>query len=251
MKRIYLLVLIVTSIMSCKNQQEVTQREEWITEPISGWPFIALTNTIQFQDTTYKDLANSFLIDTGYDTLAVTCKHLFLVFENNGLNSIDLGDNFKKWTIYPKGVPENNIVLGNLLNKDNKEIIGAFNTLKIRDWIVFDVSSTINEGFFPLKMRSKPIYKNDIVYSVGWAHNQSTKLPSLIKMKIYENTGGNYYYTTTITKDVDPGGRSGSPVIDSNGHLVGIISGAEGNMGVVGSISYLKETFKKYGIEYK
>jgi len=250
MKRIYLLIWIVTSIIGCKNQQEVTQREEWIKEPISKWPFIALTNTIQFQDTTYKDLANSFLIDTGNDTLAVTCKHIFLVFKNHGLNSIDLGENFKEWIIYPKGAPENNIVLGNLINKDNKEIIGAFNTLKNRDWIVFDVNSINNEGFFPLKLRSKPIYKNDIVYSVGWAHHQSTKLPSLVKMKIYENTG-NYYYTTTITKDVDPVGRSGSPVIDSNGHLVGIISGGEGNMGVVGSISYLKETLKKHGIAYK
>ncbi len=250
MKRTYLLILIVTTVICCKNQKEVTQREEWITEPISEWPFIALTNTIQFQDTTYKDLANSFLIDTGYDTLAVTCKHLFLVFKNNGLNSIDLGGNFKEWIIYPKGVPEEYVSLGDLLNKDNKEIIGAFNTLKSRDWIIFDINSINTDDIFPLKLRSKPIYKNDIVYSVGWAHNQSTKLPSLIKMKIYENTG-NFYYTTTITKDVDPGGRSGSPVIDSNGHLVGIISGAEGNLGVVGSIGYLKETLKKHGIEYK
>jgi hypothetical protein len=69
-------------------------------------------------------------------------------------------------------------------------------------------------------------------------------------MKIYENTG-NFYYTTTLSKDIDPGGRSGSPVIDSNGHLVGIISGAEGNLGVVGSISYLKETLNKLEINYK
>jgi hypothetical protein len=43
---------------------------------------------------------------------------------------------------------------------------------------------------------------------------------------------------------------SGSPVIDKNGFLVGIVSGQEGNLGVMGGVKYLTLMFDKYGIEY-
>jgi hypothetical protein len=62
---------------------------------------------------------------------------------------------------------------------------------------------------------------------------------------------GNYYYVKTLAEDVAPPGRSGSPVIDKNGYLVGIVSGAEGNLGVIGSVQYLKKLFDEYGVDYE
>ena len=249
MRNIYLLLILILIIIGCNNQDQVAQREEWISQPVSNWPNIALTNDIQFEDTTYRNLANAFIIDTGFDTLAVSCKHLFLVFQNNGLNSIDLGKDFKEWTIYPKGKRETYRVLGSLINSNKHETIGDFNSLKNRDWIIFNIISESGD-IFPLKLRSNPIYKNEIVYAIGWTHNQSTEFPSLIKMKIFENMG-NFFYATTLSENVNPAGRSGSPVIDSNGYLVGITSGAEGNLSVIGSIDYLKKTLNDYDIMYK
>jgi len=46
---------------------------------------------------------------------------------------------------------------------------------------------------------------------------------------------GPCYYVNNLTENVDPAGRSGSPVIDANGYLAGIVSGAEGNLGVTGN----------------
>lgn len=40
-------------------------------------------------------------------------------------------------------------------------------------------------------------------------------------------------------------------IIDKNGYLVGIISGAEGKLGVIGSVNYLKKMFEKYKVEYQ
>lgn len=37
----------------------------------------------------------------------------------------------------------------------------------------------------------------------------------------------------------DPAGTSGSPVLDRNGHVVGIVSGARGRLGVATSLDYL------------
>lgn len=62
---------------------------------------------------------------------------------------------------------------------------------------------------------------------------------------------GNYFYTQTMTPNVQPYGRSGSAVIDKNGYLVGIVSGAEGNLGVIGSVDYLREMFDQYGVGYQ
>ena len=247
MRKYYYLFLILI-FLSCQKQEKRIDKEPWITKTTSEWPNFALTNTIKFTDTTYKNIANSFLVDTGFDTIAVSCKHIFMVFKNNDLNTIDLGNDFISWSIYPKGQIEKNIQLSKLINKNSNEPIGEFNTLKNRDWIIFKISHT-NSDIYPLKIRTTPLKKGEFIYSLGWGHEQTSKFPSLIKMKTYENLG-NYYFVLTETKNINPAGRSGSPVIDSNGYLVGLVSGAEGNLGVIGSVKYLTELFDKNDIKY-
>jgi hypothetical protein len=250
LKRIELLLGIVLLTLGCKHESPVT-KEDWIEKPLSQWPSFALTNEISFQDTTYSDIANSFIVSTGYDTFGISCKHLFMVFENQlGLETIDLGSNFKYWKLYPKNDKGKYILTKSLINKDSQEIIGQFNTLKVRDWIFFEIEKQ-NLDLYPLKIRYTPIKTNEVVYAVGWGINQKdNSMPALIKLQCVDNFG-DYYYTRTLTTDTQPQGRSGSPVIDSYGYLVGIVSGAEGNFGVIGSVSYLREVFYKYGVKFQ
>ena len=246
--RNYLLQLILLFLLSsCSNNKAPILKEPWIEKPVSEWPELVMTNTVEFADTTYRNIGNAFLIDTGSDTLAVTCKHLFMLFRTETNNKIDLTDNFRGWKIYPKGKVEKSHLLGELINKNGNEETGGFNTLKSRDWIIFRLNK--KSEFTPLKIRTRPISKNEIVYAVGWAYKQDTKNPSLVKMQVYKNFGV-YFYSNTLTQNVDPAGRSGSPVIDKNGYLVGIVSGAEGNLGVIGGISYLIQQLDKYNINY-
>lgn len=243
---IFSLVLLTSG---CKNAPEII-KESWIEKPLSQWPCFSLTNEISFKDTTYKDFANSFLINTGYDTLGISCKHLFIVFENQlELRTIDLGSNFDYWMLYPKSNKEKNVFTKRLINKDSKEYIGQFNTLKVRDWILFEIDKQ-NLDLYPLKIRHTPIKTNEFVYAVGWGMKQKdNSKPVLIKLQCIKNLG-DYYYYKTLKTDAQPHGRSGSPVIDKNGYLVGIISGAEGNLGVMGSVNYLEKMFEKYNIEF-
>ena len=249
MKKTFVFFLLILIGLSCQNKETKIEREPWIEQPVSKWPKFALTNTIEFTDTSYYDLANSFLISTGYDTLLATCKHFFLVFKNSGLKSIDLGDNFKSWQAYPKGNKDIRIEIKNLINKNSNEEIGEFNTLKDRDWIIFNIKNK-NKKLYPLKIRYTPVRENEIVYAVGWSMNQNIKSPAIIKMQAIKNLG-NYYYINTITENVDPYARSGSAVIDKNGYLVGLVSGAEGKFGVIASVKYLQSQFNIYKIEYK
>ena len=64
--------------------------------------------------------------------------------------------------------------------------------------------------------------------------------PKLTPLRIYDALGP-YYFVESFDPEVDPAGTSGSPVLDKNGHLVGIVSGATGKMGVVASVQYFLE----------
>lgn len=251
MKRAELIIIGIASlIVGCKQESTIT-REPWIEKPLSQWPSFALTNEISFEDTTYSDIANSFIVSTGFDTLGVSCKHLFMVFEaQQGFGTVDLGSDFQYWKLYPKNDKEKLVHATRLINEDSNELIGEFNTLKVRDWILFELDEQ-NPELYPLKIRYTPVKTNEVVYAVGWGiHQKDNRMPAITKLQCVDNLG-DYYYTRSLTTDTQPQGRSGSPVIDRNGYLVGIVSGAEGNFGVIGSVSYLRKTFNRYGIEYR
>ena len=216
----------------------------------ADWPDFALTNDVTFQDTTYRNLANAFLVNTGRDTLGVSCKHLFMVFENSpSIRSIDLGPQFRSWEMYPKDKPEIAVSVRRLINSDPNEPIGAFNTLKDRDWIILEVEKQ-DPLPYPLKIRFTPLEKYEVVYNVGWSTSQpGTGGPQIVRMQCYKIMG-NYYYMKVAATSVDPAGRSGSPVIDKNGYLVGLISGAEGKLAMIGSVQYLKKLFDTYHIPF-
>ena len=250
-KRLELVILGIAFLsLGCTRESPII-KETWIEKPLSQWPSFALTNEISFEDTTYTDLANSFIISTGFDTLGISCKHLFMVFEyQQGLSSIDLGNRFKYWKLYPKNNSGNSILTKRLINKDSQESIGRFNTLKVRDWILFEIDKQ-NLDLYPLKIRHIPIKEREIVYAIGWGTNQkNNEMPAITKLQCVDNLG-DYYYMRTLSTDTQPQGRSGSPVIDKNGYLVGIISGGEGNFAVIGSVSYLRKMFYKYSIAFQ
>jgi Sec-independent protein translocase protein TatA len=86
-----------------------------------------------------------------------------------------------------------------LINKDSNEPIDKYNTLKDRDWIIFELEDK-NTQLYPLKIRYTPVKKNEIVYAVGWAKNQEdNNMPGMFKMQCYMNSG-NYFYITTSNK---------------------------------------------------
>lgn len=250
MKNLAFILIIIILLIGCQNSLKPI-KEPWIEKPVSSWPDFALTNEINFKDTTYYDIANSFLVNTGFDTIGVSCKHLFMVFENQlGLESINLGNQFNHWNMYPKNHKEKTVTVKKLINENTTEQIGQFNTLKVRDWILFELERNSNQ-LYPLKIRYTPVNSNEIVYAVGWGMKQKdNSKPALTKLQCINNLE-DYFYVKPLKTDTQPHGRSGSPVIDKNGYLVGIVSGQEGNLGVIGSIKYLTMMFNKYKIKYE
>ena len=249
-----LLVLgIGLTVLACGSAPDSpgAPREAWVDRPVAEWPDFALSNRVVFEDTTYDYLANAFTVDTGADTVGATCKHLFMVFRNHrGTTSISLGDDFHDWTLRSSRDPERTVQVRRLINADPDEPIGDFAGIKDRDWLVFELGER-SDGIHPLKIRYTPLERGESIYAVGRNRAQRhdrDPVPSPLRLF---RAFGTHYYVQPLDPDIDPVDTSGSPVIDANGHLVGLVSGAVGRLGVVAGVEYLRRQLDRYDIPYR
>lgn len=249
-----LLAALAGSVPACGGPEAEALRlppESWVDRPVADWPDFALSNEVVFADTTYSFLANAFAVDTGADTVGVTCKHIFMVFRNQrDAESIALGDDFRAWTLRSSRDTARVLPTRRLINADPSEPIGDFAGIKSRDWLVFELEGW-TDGIYPLKLRYTPVERGDTIYAVGRSlsgRHDPDPVPSPLRVFRAEST---YYYVQPLDRGVDPVHTSGSPVIDENGYLVGLVSGAVGQLGVVAGVEYLRTVLDRHGVEYR
>lgn len=223
------------------------QKESWVDKPISEWPKIALINEVQFKNgdryvhPSFKYAGTGFLIDNGKDTLAATGKHILWIAKNKQSKATEVNAALKEWVMRPKGDTQDSAVIGKLLNEDPNEVLEAKgSTIQDRDWIVFTVKKS-SSNLYPLKPRYTQVKPGEKVYILSCAYDDS--LCTVHEGKVYQKYG----MDILIERDMKThkGGCSGSPVIDANGYLIGIITGSAGskvgNVSVAISNEYLKD----------
>jgi len=234
----------------CSERTPAVPPEPWVAGPVAEWPDFDLTNVVVFTDTTYDGLANAFLVDTGKDTLAATCKHIFMVFANQrGLTSIDPGEQFVSWSLRSGASPERVLPTRGIINLDATERIGDFQGIRDRDWLILELAGW-NDGLYPLKVRFTPLASGELIYAVGRSLSQrAAPEPAVSRLRVVR-AASSYYYVEPLDPAVDPQHTSGSPVIDGNGYLVGLVSGATGRLGVIAGTGYLRQLLDRYGIPY-
>ena len=122
----------------------------------------------------------------------------------------------------------------------NEVLEGKGSTIQDRDWIVFTVKKS-SSNLYPLKPRYTQVKPGEKVYILSCAYDDS--LCTVHEGKVYQKYG----MDILIERDMKThkGGCSGSPVIDANGYLIGIITGSAGskvgNVSVAISNEYLKD----------
>ncbi|WP_044234216.1 S1 family peptidase [Haliscomenobacter hydrossis] len=201
-------------------------KEKWIDAPKSAWPQIALINTVQFKngdryiDPSFTYAGTGFLIDNGRDTLAATAKHALWIAKNKKSKAVEINAELKEWVMRPKGNTRDSAIMDRLLNEDPNEVLeGRGSSVTERDWIVFSVKIT-SAQLYPLKPRYTPLTPGEKVYILSNAYNDATTM-------VYEGTVlRKLGMDILIERNMQDhkGGSSGSPVIDANGFLIGIIS---------------------------
>jgi len=232
----FLLLLLTPLLLSCKDPAPPLPRQPWIDLPSAQQPAILLTNQIRLGAMEFDDKANAFLIDTGSDTLAATCKHLFLAFKNPDIQAIHFAGLLKSWAFNPQADPGHSVRAAALLNADPNEEINKRYIIN-RDWLLFSLTAT-TPHLFPLKPRFDKLAKNEKVYLIGRGEGDRQQLIAGVLDETYD-------YTFTVDfgeRDVGP--FSGSPIVDAGGYLIGIHTGVLGNYSWVNSTRYLQEILK-------
>ena len=207
------------------------KKEKWMEYPKEQWPQVALINHVQFKNgdryihPSFNYAATGFLIDNGKDTLAATAKHVLWIAKNKKSKTVQINAEIDRWIMAPKGNAIDSVVIDKLLNEDSTEILeGPNSTIVERDWIVFSTKK-VSPNIYPLKPRYTAPVPGEKIYMLSCAYNDSTC--KTYEGRIVKKLGMDILIELNIKTSI--GGCSGSPVIDTNGHLIGIMSSSIGD----------------------
>jgi hypothetical protein len=235
------LIRIIVSLILGLNliaADQSQQSERWIDKPQNEWPQIAMINHIEYVDKTFPIAACSFLLDAGSITLAVTAKHVLTYFKSDPMTSVSFGNRLKSWIMYPKNNPADSVVIDAMINENPDEPINRVIPSSI-DWLLFSIKSKSN-NIQPLKFRTEPLQPQEKVYIIGWRYSDKDCSQVIYEGNYVESIDGSVIISTKLLSDNRTPGLSGSPVIDSNGFLIGIMSQKYGKLEKLGSIQYPK-----------
>ena len=224
-KMIFLFLLLSIRVFS-------QEKEVWIQKPMEAWPQIAMINEVwygngeRYVHPSFEYVGTGFLIDTGEDTLAVTAKHVLWVAKTLTLNRVDINDVLQKWLMHPKGNPKDSVIIDQLINTDTTEILQGENaTIAQRDWLVFS-TKYVSSNIQPLKIRYTPVIEGEKIYYFGCPYDDEQCV--IEEAKVLEVKGNRIIFSKPPFANV--GGASGSPIVDAQGYLIGILGGSSVNV---------------------
>jgi hypothetical protein len=229
-------------------------KEPWISKPKDQWPTIALVNDVLYkngdrhQDPSVSYAGSGFLLNMGYDTFAVTVKHVLYAARNNATDRVLVNDRLKKWKMYPKDNPKDSVVVGRLINEDKDEKLWSEeNGVLQRDWIVF-TTKYISSKITPLRLGWLPVTVSERVHVIGNPYRFEKTL--LVSGTVVKKVGAHLHVKFDNMNKQFLGGASGSPVINNMGHLIGIFSNSirDPKTGettfIINTTDYLKKILK-------
>ncbi|HAK76086.1 MAG TPA: hypothetical protein DCR35_04490 [Runella sp.] len=223
--------LLLFTLCSMCNYLLAQSKAPWMNRPQNQWPSVALINEVwykngeQYVHPSFQYAATGFLIDTGKDTLAVTAKHVLWIAKMKNMHTVALKDNLQKWLMHPKNNLADSVVIASLLNTDTTEILeGKHSSITQRDWLVFS-TKYVSPNLQPLKPRYSPVIKGETTYIFACPYKEKGCV--IYEGRVIETTGNRILISTDTTQQV--GGASGSPIVDKNGQLIGILGGSSTN----------------------
>lgn len=212
MKKNFLILMLLISFISFLSAQDVTGHK--------NFPPITLTNFVEFNRPAFNNnLAGcGFLLDYEGIIYAVTCKHALWVAKTDSMKTISFGEELKEWRMRRKDDSTKYVTTGRLLNEDKTELIGEQNVDK--DYLIFEIIEN-NSDVQPVRIRKTELNPGEEVFMTGWGFKDKTGLQRIYKSTFVKNIK-NHILLENL--DINLAGMSGSPLLDKNGYLVGIVS---------------------------
>ncbi|MBU8934143.1 MAG: serine protease [candidate division Zixibacteria bacterium] len=223
-----LVKMCLTSLLVCfstglcqSNDNEPDEYGQWMAKPQSEWPQITMINQIEYTDNNHPIAGCGFLLDTGDEVLAATAKHILIYFKSDSMKTVSFDNTLKLWKMFPKDNPDDVVVVGELINENKEELLGEAPTGQ--DWLLFTLKKR-SQNIQPLKLRSSPMQEGETVYIIGWRYSDKDCPQVIYEGNFVRSEEGSFLITTKELEDNTMPGLSGSPVIDSRGYLLGLMS---------------------------
>ena len=190
-------------------------------------------------------VGNGFLIRAKGRLYGVTVKHALLEAKTPTMTRVYIDDHIKQWTIRPNKDASQFIKFGKLLNADKNEPIDM--KVLSKDWLVFEVEQN-NSQLVPIELRTKPIEKGELLTAYGCSYSNKGTCNQDEYIGTFISSDKNNLRMSMENLELNQlRGLSGSPVLDSNNRLVGIVSNllksesGEGLDFAPASLTYLRE----------
>jgi len=232
---VWLLSALLAAVAVVGEAPEPAAETDWASRPPDEWPPITMINEITYTDKAFPIAGCAFLIDTGADTIAATAKHVLTYFKSDSMDAISFAGTLERWRMYPKNSPGDVVVVDRLINVDESEPIDGVPSPK--DWLLFELRET-STNIQPLKIRTTPLVAGEPVAIVGWRYSDKNCPQVIYKGAFIRVEGGTVLISTEVLSDNTIPGLSGSPVIDANGRVIGLMSQKAGKLERLSSVEY-------------
>ena len=248
--------LIPLCFVSCNNSKKTNNeilsinfnKPTWITENQNEWPQITMINHIKYVDKDYAVAGCGFLVDIGTDTIAVTAKHILTYFKSDIMNTVSFINRLIEWEMYPKNNSMDKVYIEKIINENPNESLKGIPVNK--DWLLLSVKQK-SLNIQPLQFRKSPLIAGEKVYIIGWRNSDNNCSQRIYEGKFVQTMEGSLLISTKLLSNNTIPGLSGSPVVDSEGYLIGIMSQKYGKMERLSSTVYPKELLKNMNNKIK
>ncbi|WP_066631997.1 trypsin-like serine protease [Labilibacter marinus] len=218
MKR-YLLLLIITISTFCSAQKER-----------AVFPATTMVNDVMYKDSKFNrlNIGCGFLLKYKTDTFAITAKHIIIVAKTDAMKTTNFEGDLKEWRMYRKDDKQQYVTMGELINKDTTDSLTwdfMMSAENYYDFLIFKIKSN-HSNITPLELSTEKPELGDTLYNLGWSYNDKEGPQRVYKYTFHESKGLRFNMRKIIAPK-NGGGLSGSPVINTDGKVVGIISGMD------------------------
>ncbi|HEV8291449.1 MAG TPA: serine protease [Tepidisphaeraceae bacterium] len=215
-------LVVAIGLVGCDRQKPVIKPpvETWVSQKWETWPQIVLTNDATFNGHTAMQGASSFLIQARDGRIfAVTAKHLLgdAAGVSPEIQVSQFNNVLKSWKLAPRTKEKSFVQVDKLV---------AWGKEKEEDWLIFSLKSTAKLPSRPLKVRGSPVSDEEQVYLLGCPYAEDDCQQNVHAGHVLKTYEQEIHFDFSPTPSLS--GFSGAPLIDGNGHLVGILVGKPG-----------------------